>query len=67
MQKSLDQMHVQLHHVISDLAGATGLAIIEAILTDERDPHKLRDWRIRATEETIMKSLVGDYREEHLR
>jgi transposase len=69
MQKSLDQMNVQLHHVISDLAGATGLAIIEAILAGERDPHKLaqlRDWRIRATEETIMKSLVGDYREEHL-
>lgn len=69
MQKSLDQMNVQLHHVISDLAGTTGLAIVDAILAGERDPHKLaqlRDWRIRATEETIMKSLVGDYREEHL-
>jgi len=69
MQKSLDQMNVQLHHVISDLAGTTGLAIVDAILSGERDPHKLaqlRDWRIRATEETIVKSLVGDYREEHL-
>jgi transposase len=69
MQKSLDQMNVQLHHVISDLAGTTGLAIVDAILAGERDPHKLaqlRDRRIRATEETIMKSLVGDYREEHL-
>jgi transposase len=27
---------------------------------------KLRDWRIRASEETIAKSLVGDYRSEHL-
>jgi transposase len=26
----------------------------------------MRDPRIRASEETIMKSLVGDYREEHL-
>jgi len=62
-------MNVQLHHVISDLAGTTGLAIVDAILSGERDPHKLaqlRDWRIRATEETIVKSLVGDYREEHL-
>jgi transposase len=69
MQKSLDQMNVQIHHVISDLAGTTGLAIVDAILAGERDPEKLaqlRDWRIRASKETIMKSLVGDYREEHL-
>jgi len=69
MQKALDQMNVQVHHVISDLAGTTGLAIVEAILAGERDPRtlaQLRDWRIRASEETIMKSLVGDYREEHL-
>ena len=69
MQKALDQMNVQLHHVISDLAGTTGLAIVDAILAGERDSGKLaelRDWRIRATKETIMKSLVGDYREEHI-
>ena len=69
MQKALDQMNLQIHHVISDLAGTTGLAILDAILAGERDPKKLadlRDWRIRATEETIMKSLVGDYRDEHL-
>jgi hypothetical protein len=69
MQKALDQMNVQLHHVISDLAGTTGLAIVDAILAGERDPGKLaelRDWRIRARKETIMKSLVGDYREEHI-
>ncbi len=69
MQKALDQMNVQLHHVISDLAGTTGLAIVDAILAGERDPRalaQLRDWRIRASEETIVKSLAGDYREEHL-
>src|SRR5882724_4537178 len=69
MQKSLDQMNLQIHHVISDLAGTTGLAIVDAMLAGERDPHKLaklRDGRIKASEETIMKSLVGDYREEHL-
>jgi transposase len=69
MQKALDQMNVQIHHVISDITGMTGLAIIEAILEGERDPHvlaKLRDWRIRASEETIAKSLVGDYRTEHV-
>jgi transposase len=69
MQKCLDQMNLQIHHVISDLSGTTGLAIVDAILAGERDPVRLaqlRDWRIKASEETIVKSLVGDYREEHL-
>ena len=69
MQKALDQMNLQLHHVISDLTGATGLAIVDAVLAGERDVHKLADLRnvrIRASRETIAKSLVGDYRPEHL-
>src|SRR5882762_4304146 len=69
LQKALDQMNLQLHHVISDITGVTGLAIIEAILAGERNPQtlaKLRDGRIKATESTIAKSLVGDYRREHL-
>ena len=69
MQKALDQMNLQLHHVISDITGVTGLRIIDAILAGARDPKKLaglRDGRIKATEQTICKSLVGDYRREHL-
>lgn len=69
MQKALDQMNLQLHHVISDVTGTTGLAIIDAVLGGERDVQKLanlRDPRIRATKDTITKSLVGDYRPEHL-
>jgi transposase len=69
MQKSLDQMNLQIHHVLSDITGVTGLAIIDAILAGERDPQvlaKLRDWRVRANGETVAKSLVGDYRREHL-
>jgi len=69
MQKALDQMNLQVHHVISDIVGQTGLAIIDAILDGERDPvklAKLRNERIKASEEVIAKSLVGDYRPEHL-
>jgi len=69
MQKALDQMNLQLHHVISDIVGQTGLAILDAILAGQRDPQvlaKLRNERIKATEEVIAKSLVGDYRVEHL-
>lgn len=69
MQKALDQMNLQLHHVISDITGLTGMAIIEAILSGQRDPQvlaKLRDPRINATQETIAAALVGDYRREHV-
>ena len=69
MQKALTQMNLQLHHVLSDLTGKTGLAIVSAILEGERDPNvlaKLRDYRIKASEQTVAKALVGDYRPEHL-
>jgi len=64
MQKALDQMNLQLHHVISDVTGQTGLAIVEAILAGERNPYvlaKLRNDRIKASEAVIAKSLVGDF------
>ena len=69
MQKALTQMNIQIHHVISDITGTTGLAIVDAILGGERDPKKLaklRDGRIKASAETVEKSLVGTWREEHL-
>ena len=69
VHKALSQMNVQLHHVISDITGATGLAILDAIIRGERNPEalaKLRDRRIKASAETVAKSLVGDYRPEHL-
>ena len=69
LQKALDQMNLQLHHVISDITGTTGIAILEAILAGERNPHTLaalRDRRIKASADTIAKSRVGDYRREHL-
>jgi transposase len=69
MQKALTQMNLQIHHVISDIAGVTGLAILDAILDGERNPKKLavlKDRRIKANESVIVKSLKGDYRPEHL-
>jgi len=69
MQKAMEQMNVKLSHVISDITGVTGMRIIDAILAGERDPRelaKLRHATIRADEETIMRSLGGDYRAEHL-
>jgi len=69
MQKALDQMNLQLHHVISDITGVSAIAIIEAILNGERDPVVLAqrcDKRIKASRPTIAAALVGDYRREHL-
>lgn len=69
LHKALTQMNVQLHHVISDLTGVTGQAILEAILAGERDPQKmaaLKDHRIKASRDVIAKSLRGDWRPEHL-
>jgi hypothetical protein len=69
MHKALTQMNLQIHHAISDITGLTGLAIVDAILNGQRDPvelAKLRDPHIRASEETIRKSLVGTWRPEHL-
>src|SRR5215468_8664344 len=69
MHKSLDQMNLQIHHVISDITGVTGLAIVDAIVAGKTNPKplaQLRDHRIKATVETVTKSLVGDYRPEHI-
>lgn len=69
MQKALSEMNIQLHHVISDITGLTGMNIIKAIIAGEQDPYKLaeiRDRRIKADSLTIIKALEGDYRKEHL-
>src|SRR5437660_4422716 len=69
MQKALDQMNVQIHRVLSDLTGVSGLAILDAILAGERDGRRLaalRHGRVKASEESIVAALEGDYRTEHL-
>jgi len=69
MQKALMQMNLQLHHVVSDITGASGMRIIRAVLAGERDPAALaalRDQRVKASEETVRQALVGNDREEHV-
>src|SRR5262249_19143518 len=56
MQKALTQMNVQLHHVITDITGETGMKIIRSIVAGERDPKALaknRDPRCKSSVETI--------------
>lgn len=69
MQKALMEMNVQLHHVINDITGTTGLRIIDAILAGERDPQKLAELRhpnCKNAVATIALALQGNWRDDHL-
>lgn len=69
MQKALMQMNVQLHHVVTDITGLTGMKIIRAIVNGVRDPSTLaqhRDPRCKESVETIAQALTGNYRPEHV-
>lgn len=61
-------MNLQLHHVLSDISGVTGMELIRAIVGGERDPDALaamRDIRCRENLEIIRAALVGNYQPEH--
>jgi len=62
MQRSLDQMNVHLHHVISNLAGETGLRIVDAILAGQRDPQQLAELRDERIKKSTMAEMVALWR-----
>jgi transposase len=70
MQEALDRMNVKLHDAISSLAGASGMAVMRAIVAGERDPAALLalcDIQIRrAKAELVEESLRGTWRVEHI-
>jgi transposase len=69
MQKSLDQMNVRVHRAVSDIDGATGMAILRAIVAGERDAGKLakfRDPHCKKSEKEIAEQLTGHWREDHV-
>jgi transposase len=69
MQKALMQMNVQLHHVVTDITGVTGMKILRAILAGNHDPAALaafRDPRCKTSQATLTAALTGNYRDEHL-
>ncbi len=65
MQKALIEMNIRLPEVLSQIQGASGLAMIEAILSGERDPHKLvslcHKSLIQSKGEELVKALEGYY------
>ena len=69
MQKALELMNIKIHTVIRDIMGKTGMDMLAAILGGERDAQvlaQLRDPRIRASEEDIIKSLTGIWAPQYL-
>src|SRR5262245_41222335 len=62
-------MNLKLQHVVSDVTGVTGMAILKAILNGERDPSKLAQLRDRHCQHSapeIARALQGNWRAEHL-
>jgi transposase len=69
MQKAMVLMNLQLHNMISDVTGVTGIAILRDIVAGQTDPTVLarhRHPRCKASEQEIAASLTGHYRDEHL-
>src|SRR5690606_24540248 len=69
MQKSMEMMNIKLHAVISNIVGKTGKAIVEAIISGQRNAEKFLqyvDRRIKADDQTLLKSLQANWREEQL-
>src|SRR5712691_297041 len=69
MHKAWHQMHLTRSQVVSDRTGATGMAILQAIIAGERDPltlAKLRTPPCQHREDEIAKALQGPWRAEPL-
>lgn len=69
MQKSLDQMNIQVHRAVTHITGKTGMRIVRAIVAGERDPQvlaEMRDYRCRKSVAEIADHLTGTWRDEHL-
>ncbi|WP_343851202.1 IS110 family transposase [Algoriphagus jejuensis] len=65
MQKALIEMNIRLPEVLSQIQGASGLAMIDAILSGVRDPHQLvslcHSSLIKNKGEELVKALEGFY------
>src|SRR5262249_5875120 len=68
MQKALEQMHLTLTEVVSDITGKTGMTIIRTMLAGQRAPQlwaTYRDKRCKHGQGTSAKALTGHWRAEH--
>jgi transposase len=69
MQKALRLMNIRLDVAIKDIMGKTGRAIVEAILSGEKNGESLAalaDYRIKKNKQELARSLQGNWQEELL-
>ncbi len=69
MQKAMEQMNVQIHKVLSDISGVSGMKIMRAIVQGERDPEKLYSYchsGLKADKQEMIEALEGNYRPAHV-
>ena len=69
MHKALEQMNVQLHKVLSDVTGVSGMRILRAILAGQRDPAQLVllcHATCKRPQHEFIDALTGHYRDDLL-
>ncbi len=68
LQKTLEDANIKLESVISDILGASGRAMVEALIAGETDPVKLAELahrRIQASPEKLRAALHGRVTDHH--
>jgi transposase len=68
LEKELEDTGMKLSSVLSDITGATGRAILNALIGGERDPEALADLAIRRARRKIpalIEALDGEFTEHH--
>jgi transposase len=68
LQKTLQEANIKLDGVISDIMGASGRRMIEAIIAGESDPHRLAlmaERSVKATPPQLFDALRGRVTEHH--
>ena len=68
LEKTLEEANIKLGTVLSDLMGASGRRMIEAMIAGECDPHRLAglaERTIKASHKALYDALHGRLREQH--
>ena len=68
IQKTLEDANLKLTHVVSDILGTSGRAILEALIAGETNPERLADLtrgRLKATRAQLIEALHGRVTAHH--
>jgi transposase len=68
IQKTLEDANLKLTHVVSDILGTSGRAILNAVVAGETDPERLADLtkgRLKATRAQLVEALHGRVTAHH--